>query len=124
MCASILLRWLAIGGQKMGSRKLSFLFCASLLIFASEFTLAEAAKTTTEMYYALKNDSLSSPFWTGYVGGIGDADSGFCPPEGTTFGQEGQIVINYLAANPKYWNLPPSTTVMLALEDAFPCKNK
>lgn len=128
MFVNILQRWRAIGGQKMGSKKLSFLFCITFFFFFFVNKSAQADShelTTTNMYYTLKNiNDLSYSFWQGYVEGVAETSPIYCPPAGNTVGQNVQIVVNWLGSHPKVWIMPPSIAASLALNDAYPCKNK
>ena len=111
----------------MDSKKIKFLFCVALLSL-SAYKTAEADSnelTTTNMYYTLKDtNNIGYSFWQGYVEGVAETSPIYCPPNNVTVGQNIQIVLNYLGSHPKLWSFPPSLAASLALNDAFPCKNK
>ena len=61
---------------------------------------------------------------TGYVTGIYDAYEGdkFCPSEGVSKGQITDIVGKFTTNHPEIRHLDAMPLVLVALEQAFPCK--
>ena len=104
-------------------RKISFA-CAVALSACMPIS-ADAALNATSMYYALRNtNDPRSLFWTGVVAGAWGAYAGQredCPIPSTSVGQEVQVVVNYMKANPKIWSLNPPDIVWAAMYDTYPC---
>jgi hypothetical protein len=48
----------------------------------------------------------------------------FCVSGTTTYRQLAAIYVNYVNARPKDWNEPASITLLSALRDSFPCREK
>lgn len=48
----------------------------------------------------------------------------FCKPKGVTIGQMTRIVVRYLEEHPEKLHIDPSFLIVLALGDAYPCKDE
>ncbi|NEX63358.1 Rap1a/Tai family immunity protein [Noviherbaspirillum galbum] len=100
-----------------------FLFVATASAFAD--TGNELA-TGWEEYKKSENGLSANHYrighFSGYVIGVADASSYWCPPsKGLTQGQLHKIVGKYIDNNPQKLHMPAASVVMLAFKEAFPC---
>ena len=93
--------------------------------------MAEAFYTGNTLYAACTSkDTMTQVDCLGYTSAIADAviSGGMsqlfsaCVPAGVTRGQVQDIVVKWLAANPKVRHDEAAGLVAAALEDAFPCR--
>lgn len=102
-----------------------FLLPCAILALSLLPISAEAELNATSMFYSLQNtNDPHSLFWAGVVAGAWGAyagQKGNCQTPATNIGQEVQIVVNYMKANPKIWSLSPSEIVWAAMYDTYPC---
>jgi hypothetical protein len=113
------------------TRSALVLSLAMVIVAPATPSIAEAFYTGNTLYTACTSkDTMTEVDCLGYTSAIADAviSGGMsqlfsaCVPAGVTRGQVQDIVVKWLAANPKVRHDEAAGLVAAALEDAFPCR--
>lgn len=87
--------------------------------------------SSTKLMQLLEEDmrgasSFDAAAGTGYVIGVFDVVDGIlaCSPDDVTVKQVKQVVFNYMKAHPEKWSNSADSSVVAALQSAWPCRKK
>jgi hypothetical protein len=105
---------------------LALIVLAGLLVSATRPTLAggDGNWSGTTLFDYCREGSLNTMICSGYIVGVVEATSDqICyPPGGATYFQMIQVVCRFLVVHPEQLHLHALDLVLLALHEAFPCK--